>query len=823
MNFKNYQTRFLLSPSNNSSGSSGGGGAKPAQKPQTYGLDAQDKYNLAHADQLAARVADYNQDKAAFEKEWELKKADEPDLHSSSSNDEKDPYAGKNEFMRERVIHNAEWKSYQNEHHVDSSAVRELNKLEVNQLEQKHGDYWTQKLSGAKLQVVEAREGQTEGGSFQIQGKELPASALFSYIDSSHMNELIDNSAKPPQNLGKGMVLSDGRVLIPAHQANVGEDRDAWFVTNPGVTVSHLKHFGLIDESHGGMRMEGLYTGPEGKDGVYIACEPPDTGFFGGIINEIAKIAPGGFAGQLIGSAIEAQNDLMNGPLRELFSNYAEGGFIDQALKHEQASIHVLANSGEHRDNAFNDLMKETAQYSAVEGAIGQVGAVLASTGVPILTAVGAVVMGVSGEFQAGHASLNGKVTDANAGWGNALQTVATAYVGGQIANMGATVGTAVNGTGTALGLTGKMATMVDVAIAQSATATVINTVRTGEIDIVKGIETGVTNAVAGAITSSLSDTLKVETSEKSWDAGINGFSNQVVKQVVQTGNVNLEQAALDGLGKYVENSEYGSQVKAYLENSDHTLAQIGTAAALYAVNPDMVTHAADQALHRTIQSQVSGVTGSNQAGAAVATATDRLLDGDAKHFGQVGAAAANGQNFATLNASANHFATAAPKNTGDGNVQNSHLAVGEQIGALPDTDLPNLSALPQIDTSDFQSDFQVVGSQNSDSADNSSGSAMPETTSGVFVSDISASYSGPSQIGTYSDSQTDNDSIVYGATVVPQEPAHAQVDHSQDQIADHVTMDQVSFNGNSMMGDDIPDDHHGRRHHHRGDDEGYG
>lgn len=346
--------------------------------------------------------------------------------------------------------------------------------LRDSQAEKRQGDLAMNKLETLKV------------GSFSNNQmvQSLDADRVFTVVGRDQREALMADGATP---VGKAFALKDGRLLLQDE-----DETGVWFVSS--VSGEALKATGVIDTNNGGMNIDGLYL----HDNAYIGTSRPKGGLFGNILNAVSGLLPGGKLGDLLGDAISDTNKFLNLPAKEFAKAVgSDNGFLSQVVGHQEATVEVLSHSGQTGDHTYDELVKQTAQFDKVDRVANQVGQALVSTGIPIVSWIGAGITVVSGSMMAGHAQLAGdNEADPNQGFIQAAQAYALSQAGSAV---GSAAGSSAAEFAQSAGF-GEYASQFSTFTSNVASTATRQVLTTGEVNLGDALQAGVLG-VAGAAT----------------------------------------------------------------------------------------------------------------------------------------------------------------------------------------------------------------------------------------------------------------------------------------------------------------------------------
>ena len=313
---------------------------------------------------------------------------------------------------------------------------------------------------------------------------EVPATRAFTFVGHEQRVELMKDGSTP---LGKAHMLSDGRLLLQDEH-----ETGAWFLSR--LTVDELQAYGVIDTNNGGLNIDGLYL----NGSAHIGTSRPDGGIFGSALNFLGNILPGGKIGSLAGDAISDINQALNRPAREFLEALGQDkdDFSMQVLGHQEASVDVLAHASETGGKTYDELVKRTAEYDAVDRAANAVGKVMVASNIPIVNLIGAGIVVASGSMMAGHAQLQGQDANPNQGITDAIK----AYYAGQLtAGVGEYASGVATGWVKGAGELAQYSQEVGTFASGLASNLATQAVTTGKVDLGAAFEAGALSLVSAA------------------------------------------------------------------------------------------------------------------------------------------------------------------------------------------------------------------------------------------------------------------------------------------------------------------------------------
>ncbi len=408
----------------------------------------------------------------------------------------------------------------------------DLQHLDRSLVEQRQGDEAARKLEAVNLGSFT--------GNQDIQA--VSADRAFAVIGQDQREALMADGFT---TLGKAFVLEDGRMILPdEHETGV------YFISK--VSANALATGGVIDTGNGGYNIDGLYL--DGGNAT-IGTTRPSGGLFGSLLNNLDHLLPGGKLGELAGDAISDLNKFLNLPLKQgLEAVGADHGFLGQVVGHQEATVDVIAHADETGNETFAEFTRRTAEYDQVDQVAYQVGRALVATGVG--TIVGAGIMMVAGANIAGHAQLQGDAeADPNSGIVDAAQTFMLAQAGGALGNsaQAGVSSLATEAGGTLAEFSGELGS----AAKNLVTGATNQLGTTGEIDL-STLVTSQLAGMAGAGVEGVAGDFALEAGMSSGTASVlgdlaGGFTQSVVSQAANGGEVDLETALLGAVGEATE------------------------------------------------------------------------------------------------------------------------------------------------------------------------------------------------------------------------------------------------------------------------------
>lgn len=316
---------------------------------------------------------------------------------------------------------------------------------------------------------------------------DIDASRVFGVIGRDQRAQLMAEQATSPMGVGY-LLEGDGNLLLPSHRDPSGP----WFIS--AMSASDLAATGVINVGHGGYNLEGLAM----NGSAHIGTVRPNGGLFGGLLNSVARILPGGKIGELVGDAVSDINHAINQPASSFlrFVGEDKDDFATQVIGHQEATTNVLAHAGETRGDTFATLVRDTAQYAEVTQVANTVGNALIATGVG--AAVGAAIVVGTGAMLAGYQQLQGdKDADGNQGIGQALTTFAVSAITAGIGNgVTSSLGTATSTTAAGVTTTTVAANTASTFVSSTVNSVVSQAVTTGDVDLGEALAAGALGAV---------------------------------------------------------------------------------------------------------------------------------------------------------------------------------------------------------------------------------------------------------------------------------------------------------------------------------------